>query len=319
MIQTAITQLETTIVSMINTQAGHRRSSQEIATILQGIIAARTQSGEVSRILVVLTRLVIKAAPYVSNIDALVESQSVMLRAWATVVMPQVLATVDQCVALQLPVPVIFSCEKYLEKARQAQAGLKGRYFGIEPIIVRGDATASEESAHGSIVTLPCDDSYEGLPAKIFNALTFFHELGATHGVLKIDDDLELHPMPSLQALELSNVFASLAYAGCALRHLNHDRSWHFGKCLTPVPAVYGKPFTNAWARGALYYVSGPSLALLSRHYLRFPGCIDGELYEDKAVGDVLYQLGVGVTHFPLESILGIRTDAPERAIVAAE
>ena len=184
---------------------------------------------------------------------------------------------------------------------------------------MRGDPRLVEERLDGTILTLPCDDSYEALPTKIFDGFTFLHALCNSCGILKIDDDLELHSSLPLEADRLAGLFGAHDYLGLALKHVHHDRSWHFGKCASPVPPVYGKPFRNPWARGALYYVSARALGLLSEHYLRFPDCLAGELYEDKAVGDVLYQMGIAVEDRPLEPFLGICTIAPERTLVAAE
>ena len=113
---------------------------------------------------------------------------------------------------------------------------------------------------------------------------------------------------------QIAGFFASAAYIGNSIYETGHDRLWHFGKCSQPVPVVYGKPLKAPWARGALYYLSAQALERLSSHYLRFPGCLAGELYEDKAVGNVLYDQGVLFSAHRLENLLGLGSESPERA-----
>ncbi len=169
MIETATTRLEATIFAAANKQASRRLSSGELSLVLRSMVAKRVAGGEASRILVTLMRLAIKAMPYEPGTDALLAEQGRMLRALAAGSMSQVVETVATCTRVGVPVPLIVSCHAYLTKAREAQAGLARRYGGIEPIIVRGDAALAEEHGDGSILTLPCDDSYEALPKNTGN------------------------------------------------------------------------------------------------------------------------------------------------------
>lgn len=319
MLATAVTKLETTLVSGICSRMGRRIYSTELEIVLIQMIRAQVETGGITRSLAPLMRLAIKTCPYSANAETLIVDHGRVMRIWGQQAMPELMATIDACNRLQLPVPLVVSCKKYLPRALLAQASFQTRYFGIGPIILRGDREASEETFDGRVLCLPVDDSYEGLPIKMFESFVLFSALGAHHGIVKLDDDLQF--LPSSGAFDLASIRTELAsahYMGLALSSLHHDRVWHLGKCESAVPTAYGKPFRAPWARGALYALSGHAVTMLAHHYLRFPGCLAGELYEDKAVGDVLHEAGVPLRDRPLEQLFGVSTEAPDR-LVAAE
>lgn len=312
-------ELEASIIEHATRRAGRRLTSQELAIISLHLLRQQQHAPARDRTAAILLRLAAKANPYGSNVAEIIEARRQAVRLRAESELPALLTHLDAFARHQVPVPLIVSCEKYLPKAIEAASRLTGVYFGLRPIIIRGGLDQKDEAFGDGILTLPVADSYEALPHKVFETFLFFEALGTPQGVLKIDDDLCLASDTPLDLERVQTAFAGVDYMGIALASVFHDRAWHYGKCAAPVAALYGKPFVAPWARGALYFLSQSALSLLCTHYVRFPGCLDGELYEDKAVGDTLFQLGLRLTNRPLEQVLNISTDAPERAIDAAD
>lgn len=312
-------ELEASIIAHATRRAGRRLASQELAIIALHLLRQQQHAPARDRTAAILLRLAARANPYGSSVADIIEARRHAIRARVESDMPALLAHVSGFAQRQVPIPLIISCTKYLPKAVQAAALLARVYFGLAPIIIRGDRTAPNERFEDGVLTLPVADTYEALPHKVFETFLLFDAMGAPHGVLKIDDDLRLTDETPLDLEQTRSAFANCEYMGLALASVFHDRAWHEGKCASPVASIYGKPFLAPWARGALYFLSASALSLLCAHYTRFPGCLAGELYEDKAVGDTLFQLGLRLTNRPLEPILQISTDAPERSAQPSE
>ena len=310
---------EHAFIVQVMRQAGRRLNSQEVGDVSLRFFEQQRDASAFDRTSSILVRLAIKADPYAHTIADLVEVYRKSVRHYVGLQMPNLVEWIAGCDRLGLPLPVIISCEKYLDKARNACQQLTQHYFGIQPLIVRGGLDYREETFDGQVLHLPVGDDYECLPQKVFETYTLLSALGAAHGIIKIDDDLKLYDDVPLDIVRIRSIFPQADYMGLALSSTRHDRAWHFGKCVSPVAPIYGKPFLAPWARGALYFLSERAASALTAHYLRFPGCLGGELYEDKAVGDVLHALGIRLVPAPLEPVLRISTDAPDRGLAAAE
>ena len=193
------------------------------------------------------------------------------------------------------------------------QRDLTPRYFSITPIVVRGDKAATEERFDGNVLTLAIDDTYEGVPLKMMELFVTIAALQDGCGILKIDDDTRVAPNAMMEPSQIPLLFGMADYMGVAVQGPMHDRMWHAGKCTQPAPDAYGKPMRAAWARGALYALSGTALQRLAQYYMRFPGLLEGETYEDKAVGDFLHACDIPITPSPLEAALGLNTSEQDR------
>jgi SAM-dependent methyltransferase len=93
----------------------------------------------------------------------------------------------------------------------------------------------------------------------------------------------------------------------------NFDRCWHVGKCEHLKDQPYGRRFRASWAGGRLYYLGPQAVETLVREYLFFPGELDGEIFEDKAVGDVLARYGIKGLDTDLPGIFGIDVEYEPR------
>ncbi|VXC45409.1 hypothetical protein [Sphingomonas sp. 8AM] len=311
---------EREFVAELTGEAGRRLTSPELHRIALQLFLDHCAEDEPNATGQMLLRIAIKACPYVANIEDILAAGREIARGRIARELPGLTEWAAAVEARQLPLPIVMSCEAYLDKARETARAVTDRYFGVQPVIVTGgDGLVFEHDARGAVLRLPVSDVYEDLPAKVFETWVLFEALGARHGVLKIDDDTRVLPDITADIDEARAVFAQADYMGVAISSPLHDRCWHHGKCATLVSPFYGKPFVAPWARGALYFLSKGALTALTSHYLRFPACLSGELYEDKATADILHALGVSTFDFAIESVFGLDTDAPERGVAAVE
>ncbi len=292
---------------------GRHPTSPELFELLLAIINQEIAQGGPTRLIANFARLAIKLAPYSPRVSLLIAIHDSILRQFAVSQMAELLLTLQKCREMQIPMPVIVSCEKYLTKALHLQKAFQDRYFGISPLVVKGNPDLTEESYENGILTVCADDSYEALPVKMAETHVFLRAAQSDLSFLKIDDDMKLTPITSLEIGQIRSLFSSADYMGCSVFGLDHNRLWHVGKCKTPVPAVYSKPIKTPWARGAIYSLSAHAAEKLTTYYMRFPSTLDGEMYEDKATADMLYDNGVLLTPCNIEHFLGIDSTSPER------
>jgi hypothetical protein len=300
------------IAEAIIADAGRRLSSAELRELLLERIRARPAQALVDGELLSSIRLAIALSPYAGDEPELFANYMVARRRDVERRLPALSEAIQACRSRLLPLPVIVSCEKYLDIALRLRDELAAHYFALSPVVIRGDVTLEEERYENGVLSLPVHDAYEGLPLKMMEFYTLLASLGDC-GVLKVDDDTGIAFGVTLEESRVRSLFSTGDYRGKPVENILHDRIWHHGKCTRPVPFIYGKPVKAPWARGALYYLSAHALRTLARHYLRFPGAIDGELYEDKAVGDILYDNHIPLVPAALELSLGFGTTTAHR------
>jgi hypothetical protein len=162
--------------------------------------------------------------------------------------------------------------------------------------------------AHQRAIQVDSADNYESLPRKAAAAYTWVYEnLGSNIGVLKVDDDQTLVDAARFRT-RLKELHTRDAYAGVPVSGVTHDRNWHWNKCQDPVLNVrtYGRPFFRAWAMGGAYYLGPGPLEKVVLFLARFPGILEGEYYEDKVIGDILYFEGTPLESFSSYQHLGM-------------
>jgi hypothetical protein len=276
--------------------AGRRLSSAELRELLVQRIRARPAES-VDRELLSSIRLAIALSPYAGDEPELFARYMVAQRRDVERRLPAISETIRACRSRLLPLPVIVSCEIYLDTALRLKRELTEHYFGLSPIVIRGDVTLDEERYENGV---------------LMEFYTLLASLGDC-GVLKLDDDTSIASSAAREESRVRSLFSTGDYLGKPVEDILHDRIWHHGKCMRPVPFIYGKPVKAHWARGALYYLSAYALGTLARHYLRFPGVIEGELYEDKAVSDILYENQIRLVPATLDLSLGLGTTLAHR------
>jgi predicted O-linked N-acetylglucosamine transferase (SPINDLY family) len=200
------------------------------------------------------------------------------------------------------PVPaaaigLIITCEKYFKRALRLHAKLSAlNVLPLRLVVGRG----AKVPAHADLLEVDAPDDYESLPKKVRAAFVNAYE---RHGcaVFKIDDDLEINDDTRFVDDVRALIGGAVDYAGFEVGSPDHDRTWHWNKCRDAVlnRMPYGKRFRGTWANGPFYYLSASALRAFALATLRFPSEIDGELYEDKFVGDTLRAEGIRLAPLP--------------------
>jgi hypothetical protein len=202
-------------------------------------------------------------------------------------------------------VHLVVSCEKNRSKAIAHCEKLSEH---LRPIYVLlgggGGGGAAEATFDGPFLMVPAEDNYENLLWKILESLVAVRRRFGPVGVLKIDDDTRSAAVP--QQDRIAELVATTQYAGFVVGRADFDRCWHVGKCERRSDEPYQRRFRGAWAGGPLYYLGPKAVEALVREYLFFPGEFEGELFEDKAIGDVLRAHGIAPTEFDLQQAFGI-------------
>jgi hypothetical protein len=307
--------LEIDIVKELNRHASSRLSSQVISRLTLELFLDRHANGQIDTITVLLIRMAIKSYPDAKNVRQIIDAYHEVIRKHVERDLPTLAAWVAQCESLSLPLPIIISCVKYLDQARSLARSLTPKYFGVKPMIIVGGDSLTLEVDDAQILQIPVSDVYEALPYKIFETFTLMAALGARNGLLKIDDDVAIAEQRPLDISAVRSSFADADYMGVSVSPTYFDRGWHQGKCASAVAPLHGLPVVGPYAKGALYFLSKRALDALADYHLRFPGYLAGEYYEDKAVGDLLRQLGVIFEDRSIAPILDIITEAPERVL----
>jgi hypothetical protein len=305
--------IERDLITSFMKRLGRRPAAHEIRVHCAELIREQRAVGNSLQMLKVLIRMMIKSSPYMPNVAHLIGDYKNVTRQYIGAEMSEVASRVSICNQKELPLPLIISCRKYLDKARRVAQELQSHYFDIKPIIIVGGLDSGFETFNDGVLKLPVSDDYEGLPYKMLEVFTLFDALEPRCGVIKIDDDVTINKNSPLAFDEVRSAFKFADYMGNVMGYPHFDRTWHFGKCASSVSAIYGKAFVAPYANGPLYFLSKAALSKLTSHYLKYPGCLEGELYEDKAVGDILHSYGINAEHNPLQYTLQIDTDAPDR------
>lgn len=301
--------VETKIITDFMGELGRRPTGQEIYDYTNQLFRFHSSKNASKRILQIILRMGIKSMPLKSSADNDIALLRKLTQHRTHDEMPGLIKIVAQCGEKNVPVPLIFSCRKYLGKALNLARSLKPHYFDIHPIIIIGSLEIQAEVFDQGVLCIPVNDDYESLPYKVFEAYTFFEALEHVHGIIKIDDDVVVRSHIPINIDDVRSSFKEADYMGDVPRNINFDRLWHFGKCTAHISPFYSKPFVAAWATGALYYLSKRSLSHLATHYLKYPGTLQGEIYEDKSVCDVLYKYGIQAEHNSLQKILNLSID----------
>ncbi|GMV60202.1 MAG: hypothetical protein AMXMBFR72_32940 [Betaproteobacteria bacterium] len=210
---------------------------------------------------------------------------------------------------------LIITCEKYFERALRLHAKLSAlNALPLRLVVGRG----ADVPAHTDLVEVDAPDDYESLPKKVRAAFVHAYE---RHGcaVFKIDDDLEITDGTRFVDNVRALIGGAVDYAGFEVGSPDHDRTWHWNKCHDAVlnRTPYGKRFRGTWANGPFYYLSAAALRAFALATLRFPSEIDGELYEDKFVGDTLRAEGVRLAPLPAGAAGVAADNLPPAPLVA--
>jgi len=161
-------------------------------------------------------------------------------------------------------------------------------------IVKGGSSTKSSYDPLTQILSLDCNDFYEGLPEKVVKTCGFLRTdpwFAAYTHFCKLDEDMIIRtPVPVSELSDYCGVI-EISYLG--------NRRWHMGKCSV------GSAFNTApylgkfvpWCLGGCGY-------FLSKRSLDLVGGVDAidlekEIYEDLCVAKLLKKAGILPTHMP--------------------
>ena len=170
----------------------------------------------------------------------------------------------------------------------------------IANVIVVGDETAQEYSYSfddtRSILFVPANDKYEGLPVKVAKALVFFGLCPLNLPILKVDDESVCTDVFILRPF-VEEIMSRHMYGGWI-----HTRVypfscsyWHFGKCTDQNMNIRpdGLFCTAAYAGGAGYWLSAGAVNAMAKIAIIHERHFELEYFEDRAVGTALFHYGI--------------------------
>lgn len=182
---------------------------------------------------------------------------------------------------------MFITCDRFEYKDRKNKLMEFLKTFKHKYIIVKGGGEDTLFDEESKILTLNTEEIYENLPKKVLNGFKWIYDNypNITH-VYKVDDDFGTNVMD---------------YIPC--NYMNYDyygnfivevliSTWHYGKCKNKDlnEKEYNKPFINPHAGGGCGYIlNRKSIKIIKDNEDE----ITDDIYEDKAIGDVLYKNGV--------------------------
>jgi hypothetical protein len=214
----------------------------------------------------------------------------------------------ERCSEATEPVLLIISCEKYLNKAvplHQAIFKYHSRTF-----VVVGDPSAREAVVDGYKLIVPAGDAYEDLPKKVLESLVFARRKWKGSGVFKIDDDSEVIGPPNWEGI--SHMARAAQFAGYVMTRTEDrpmDRCWHIGKSRHRDMTPYRGRYRGSYAAGASYYLGPIAIDTLVKDYFKYRDEFNIELFEDKAIGSILFQNGIEPRAADVAGLLGLKIE----------
>lgn len=152
-----------------------------------------------------------------------------------------------------------------------------------------------------SILEVPANDFYEGLPQKVAKFFLFLGASSVDLPVLKVDDEILCNDLGRLKA-RLSDKIRKYGYGGGHIVDnplLEECSYWHLNKCsedkeINNTP--YGMLFIAPYVEGAYYWLNSETAAILSKAVICHEDYIKSEIYEDRAIGGILHRYGIRPT-----------------------
>jgi len=196
----------------------------------------------------------------------------------------------------------VFSCQAHLEtRIPQMRRGWLRDLdaMGLQYVIIVGGGTEPEGVLDGDVLTLPCDDDYEGLPDKTLATLRWVHDRTAFAHMFKVDDDCLLNVDALFHGL---GVLRHDYYGRPLIRVPGQmDRGWHVTKSTSPRGRLEldKSPEPSLYADGGSGYALSRRAMAATLHALETPkgrALVQSSFMEDKLLGDLLALQGIRVS-----------------------
>ena len=173
---------------------------------------------------------------------------------------------------------MIFTCDNNKYKSRYNSLINRLKNMNINYLLIKGNKPYNKLQKNE--LYLNVEECWENLSKKLYHGLNYIYNWTEYSHVYKVDDDFNFtNKLPD---------YSNYDYYGNKLI-TNINRKYHFGKCKNKNlnTKIYEKPFINEYAAGGHGYI-------LSREAIKIlldnKDLMYNEIYEDKAVGDILYQ-----------------------------
>ena len=179
----------------------------------------------------------------------------------------------------------VLICDKteyYIDRLKNLTKKFNNCAFNY--ILIKGDSDETYYDENNKILNVKCYDIYENLSLKMAMAYKWIYDNTNYDFIYKIDDD------HNFNKYKIPHNYEDYDYYGneiCVKKF--YTKSWHFGKCHSDElnTTLCSDEFIHKYANGGFGYI-------LSRHAIKI--LLDNydelitKLYEDKAVGDILYK-----------------------------
>jgi hypothetical protein len=158
-----------------------------------------------------------------------------------------------------------------------------------DPLLPSGTFKYEDET---KVLYVECDDLYDGLPYKIYNAICCVKQLWNPEYIFKIDDDIILKPVLLYKKIiELQND-TTIDYAGNSFKH--HISYFHYNKSVLNIESQLP---VISYCCGPMYYLSKKAMEAIV--YTMKPSITK---YEDVNVGYTLNLMNIFPSHVSLYS-----------------
>ncbi len=168
----------------------------------------------------------------------------------------------------KIPVIVIYSCKKYKSRHELLYSSIKCK-ADLPVYICYGDPTISESYIlDDKYIVLKCDDGYNALSYKTRELVEFTSRHFTQYcGLIKMDDDMHIHFSRLYEFIDSLNGPEIINYTGFIVTINKETMSTHHFKnnSNNNKQDSFSVPKCK-YAGGPLYYLSMPTILLLTRH-----------------------------------------------------
>ena len=149
-------------------------------------------------------------------------------------------------------------------------------------VIVQGGYDTNTYDINSKILSINCNDKYEGLPEKVLKSYKYIIEnklFDQYSHFIKLDDDMIIKKNINY------NLIKNLDYGGI-ISNIIGDRKWHIGKCskksvwnITPYNGIY-----IPWCLGGSGYIISKKAISLIKNDINY----NSEIFEDLYIAKLL-------------------------------
>ena len=163
-------------------------------------------------------------------------------------------------------------------------------------IIVKGIEENSYYDRDNKLLTINCNDKYEGLPEKVFKTYKYIincKEFDNYNYFIKLDDDMVVNKLIRENDIKIYN------YCGKVNVNYNGNRNWHIGKC-SPTSIFNTTPYKGnylPWCLGGYGYI----ISRNAIHLIQYNNNYKEHIYEDLYIALLLNEYNIKPIHINIQ------------------